>query len=751
MRLAILALTLFSGLASADTHYDKFLGAIGSADFEGDRVDVPLYRGPHGSTVPYVQVSIGDGVYLFGLRSAEAVVYISERVAKEQEITLKTGNKKFINLKGEDHAYKPGGKAQMGQLDALAIGGLTLNNLAVASTERKSSEQDAAQGAKEWYQPRKSGTDIDGYIGLGALPADISWAVLPSEGVVRFSRQGEGLIAGGSTIPYAITPSEVVQWGKRTDKFLFIDEATVQGVTIGGVEMPGHIEMGVSGSWYHWPTDIPSESKAPIGDVDVPYLSAAVGGLNLGSTHVLELTAYDGVDRLNQVRIGQDLLYDFDIAMDRSAGTLTLKKATAIKRADPLPFMLEYALYEMEKEEEKDIYDYVDPNKYPFQERAYAEKRRLAEQNKAEQPAEGDSKPPGTDKDWSRLMDIYQASGDLVAAAEAAANAVALDERDCTDWRRLGQAHKAAGNIADAIVAFEKSSELYHAWYDMPLAERKDIKKTLDKLEGEEKLVHEYAVASDGCHSADADLAEATFAAGDLLSVETLYRKHMDLDANLGLIAGNALITQGEYAHAQEPLRQALKKGGTKTLSRLSLAVLYAEQGDWDTAAKLFDRVLGQAFGVQTLRVWMDALSKAKGEDAMIAATQDLNKRYPDSISAKVGLAYALSASDHGPNKAKAQRAGEHFFKARLARVPDSAATAGKYARWLNQWEPGSDAALAAAERGLALDSDEPDVLIALAEVHAAREDAETATKWTIRAGQSAPLHIGYARLLTVY
>ncbi len=357
--------------------------------------------------------------------------------------------------------------------------------------------------------------------------------------------------------------------------------------------------------------------------------------------------------------------------------------------------------------------------------------------------------PVGEAADWDRLKDIYFAMGDYDKAAEAAQKAVDLEPNNCGNWQKLGTARHRLGEHGKANTAFARASEIYHAWYDLSLADRKIAQGIIDKLDDDAKDAYPHQVAASACHTADASLAAASFIAGDVLKIEALYRQHFDLDPRLGLIAGNALIVKGDLAHAMEPIRQALKAGGTMTLTRLSLAVIYAEQGDWDTASKLFDRVLSQSFDVQTLRVWMNALGEAHGHEAVIAGAVALVKRYPASIAARTGLAYALVGSDNGPMKAKARRAAELVFERRLAQFPQSALVAGVYARWLNQWESGSEMAMNQAHRALDIDSNAADALMALAELYGGEGvHGAATTDWAQRAGQTNVFHIGYAGLL---
>ena len=115
----------------------------------------------------------------------------------------------------------------------------------------------------------------------------------------------------------------------------------------------------------------------------------------------------------------------------------------------------------------------------------------------------------------------------------------------------------------------------YHAWYDMPLETRKDVKKALDKLKGEEKENAEHHVASAACHTADGYLAAAQFGTERLLRSENASGITLTLIYALATVTGNALITRGELAHAVEPLRQS-SAAGPEPHARLALGVVYA-------------------------------------------------------------------------------------------------------------------------------------------------------------------------------
>ncbi len=739
MRLAVLALALFSAPASAEAYFEKWLGSIGAVEMEKDAADLTLYASPSGQTVPFVKVTIGENDYLFALMSNSRTVMVSESVIKEQKLKLSSKNQKFINLKGKDNKFKVGGEFKVGTLDQLTIEGVVFKDLEVVNFPKAGSGVDAAQGGRSWYSSRTSALALDGAIGLDALPEGINWAVLPSEGVVRLTRGAATTLADGQTIPVVFRPAASSRIGRGPFKRQLDIAAshTATGVKLAGVEVPAELELGAVKSMVVWPSLLPSESVIEHGDVGYRLLEATVEGQPLGSVRALSLTApqiinrktqkpFEALSGANRAYLGQDLLWAYDVSRDRAQGTITLKKAAEQKRQSPLGFMIAEALKKVQPSEE-----------------SAADGEAPAEGAQSEAPA-----VPGSASDWSDLAELYAANNQLPEALEAAANATTLDERDCTDWSRRGKLQKLAGDIEGAVTSFEKASTLYHAWYDLPLEQRVEIKKGLDKLKGDEKKNAEHYVASGSCHTADGHLAEAKFAAGDLPAIEPLYRDHLDLDRSLAVVTGNALIVQGEFDHAIEPLRQALKFPGTNAHARLALGVVYAEKGDWDSADKLMQRANALLDDAQGLLVWSDALAKAKGDDARRSALNALIAQYPDADGPRLALAYAVSGSVDVSLKQKTKRGSAKHFERSVQQAKQTNSRQANYARWLNQWEPGSDAALAAAEKAVAMNPGSAGAKVAMAEVLAARGETEQAAQWTLKAAQTQPGHIGYARLI---
>ena len=738
MRLAVLALAMSSAPASAEVYYEKWFGSVGSVSMEADSADATLFHSPSGETAPFVQVSIGEDNYLFALMTNSTTIWVSDRVAKDQGLKFKSKNKKLINLRGKENKFKELGEIKTSQVESMTVGGLILEDLGVTNFSKKESRMDSAQGGRAWYKSRTSALAVDGAIGLNALPDDINWAVLPSEGVVRFSRGSAQTLEGGTQIAVAHEPALMEPFGKAPFSRHVHRAATdvSKDVTVAGIQMPAAVELAMLNSMTIWPNEVPAVSVVEVGDVAYKLTDVNFGDQDMGSVRIGAYTGFDLVnkktqepfvvlDKVNMAYLGQDLLWAYDVARDRSGGTLTFKRHDDAKRESPLEFMIAQALKAVEPKD--------------------AEEGAETAEKGADAPA-----IPGTVTDWTNLAELYVASNQWDSALEAMTNATVLEEKDCTAWQRLGQLQIATGASDAAVSSLEKASALYHAWYDMPLEERSEVKKSLDKLKGDEKENAEHHVASASCHTADGYLAAAKFGTGEVVSIGTLYRSHFDLDRTLATVTGNALITRGELTHAVEPLRQSLKIPGPNAKARLSLGVVYAEQGDWAAAEKLMMRANAGNDDVQSLLVWSDALAKFKGNDARVEALRALVKSFPDAQAPRVALAYAMADSEDTVLKTKLERASRNFFNQSVKLAKPSNERQANYARWLNQWKPGSDEAFAAAAKAVEMRTrdDGANAFIAMAEVHAARGETEQAAEWTQRAAKSAADHIGYARLI---
>jgi tetratricopeptide (TPR) repeat protein len=725
----LLSLFFFSTAASAATGIDRYLGSIGSASMDAERVDVTLYGLADGSRLPAVKVTIDGGEYLFALRSSTNSIYVNTSVAKRLKLDIKEGNKKLFNLHGKDRKHSLGGERSFATLDEMKIGGLTLSDMTVAVTLPSKS-----------MGPTPGGTDsqLAGFIGLGALPADISWSVSPSTGMVSFAQGAETFAAGESavTVPYVDVESDEVKYGKSKIQFLY--QTLLVDADIGGVPMDSILEIGSPNSTHlsvaaaHKMEDAAEQQELKfdqqqrVRDLYVHYVDTSIGGQSLGHSWSVQTSRASDLAPPYEAMIGPTVLGDYDIAVNRQEGTVSLTKATAQTREDPMPFLIAQTKAWLEAEPEED-------------------------DDKAEASETDESsaaKPAGTADDWMSLSKLYVHTGDLESALTAVENASTLDEKGCETWLHRGEVEIKAGRIADAIVSFEKSADMYHAWYANDVETRTELKEEIDKMSAEEKESSEHIVASSGCFAADARLAAATYAAGDLQTVQGLYQERFDLmNGRLALIAGNAMVTMGSFDEAQGPLRQAMKSSLTdKHDARFSLGLVYVSKGDWTTASALFERGLQTDAGPMSVQLWLEGMQELNGRQSTLEAAQSFVKSHPQSPGAMYGLAWVASSVEDEESKIAAKALGDAYFAKQTARYPRVGGLWAAYARYLVVWGE-HDAAKAAAEKALMLAPTAAGAWLAMADVYQAQGDLQRSRSMKIRAAQSDPWHPGYARL----
>ena len=725
MRFLVPTLFVVSTQAFAATPIDKMKGTIGSVNMDADRVDVPLFSSANGYPFPSVQVTIGEHQYLFKIDTASTGLYVSPRVVKNHDLKVRVGNKKWINLQGESGEYKVGGEQKYAEIGEIRIGELVLQDVVGATKKSPSSPLGHRNGPRGVHA-----NFYDGVIGLGALPADVSWAIRPSDGQVTFAR-GEavsGLTSGGVVVPFTRKDSYKYQYG--TKKAIESARTLIVDANIGGTVRQTMLSTALVDGVYYTEEPTPAAVNGRVGDVHTRHHAISVADTSLGNTWMSELKALPEQPVAAQAVLGTKVLHRYDIVADRVRGTVTLNPTAEGQWNDPREFLLVEALKAVEPTAESGEAD--------------------GEEQSASGEAEAKAKPPGDAAKWTALKDLYLISGDLEKSIEAMENVLAFDEKDCAARITLGKLQLQAGDATAAKASFENASAAYHAWFSRPLDEREELKEAFDKLDKDEKAASEFFPVGAGCYVADGLLAEAVFALGDLKAVQALYAERFDLDQGLALLAANALISEGAFARAQEPLRQTLKSPGRHSHARFALAMSYAGSGDWAQASVLFDRSLDFFQPSQAVKVWIDAYTAAEGWDAARSAVVTYAAQKPERLSSQFGLAYVLRDSQDEAARENAQNQGEVAFQQALTEMPRSGYVWAEYARWLNLWGE-TDKAEAAAQKALSTEPGSPGVataLMALSEIYAARSNATLAKQYALKAVQAEPRHPGYAPLI---
>ena len=337
---------------------------------------------------------------------------------------------------------------------------------------------------------------------------------------------------------------------------------------------------------------------------------------------------------------------------------------------------------------------------------------------------EGDSKDAGDEDEGGpdtgplkTLAQAYEAAGQLDQAVATWAQVVETDGSDCSDFLALGQTQLSSGDAEGAIASFEKSSSLYHTWWDVDLETRTAIsdyraasesKKLQDKL----KLLSLDEPAEDApesqngaCHVADGALAAAHLAQGDTDAVASLYSSHLDLDPGLAQAQGAAALRNGDTQGAHAALRQALiREASPGVNSRVGLAMAYTTDGDWGTAEGHYLKALDIDSNDSVLAAaWIDAKVEAEGTRATLEAATEWAASRPLSVPAQYAQ---VRAAWHAGNSASMSEGAENA-EASLRHigklsVDDSAALAS--AARVRALAGDSDAAQKAAEQAIALD-----------------------------------------------
>jgi len=347
---------------------------------------------------------------------------------------------------------------------------------------------------------------------------------------------------------------------------------------------------------------------------------------------------------------------------------------------------------------------------------------------------------------YASLAAVYDQHQRLDASVETWAKVVELDTESCSHWQSYGNAQLEARDAKAAAESLAKASALYHAWWDNDLEARKAMAAAAKKGEAGDDDPKQQPGA---CHTVDGDLASANFVLGDHKAVEDAYKAHLDLDSDLALVFGNVALSRGDLAGAQAPLRQAMKlEVSQDPLSRLALALTYAQQDDHETAGKLFQKALSlDPEDSMAAALWLDNIRQHQDGAAALEAATAWAKGRPDSPTAHLVWVQTANAAGDADAQKAAVAAADALFAVQAKRSPNDAHLQATYARYLvtqGKLEEAAKAADHAIERnpGLGL------VWLARADVAVASGDAATAGEHLMKAGQVASSHPGYAMLL---
>ncbi|MFM2246772.1 MAG: hypothetical protein RL071_2846 [Pseudomonadota bacterium] len=585
------------------------------------RVTVPLVDCADGTLRPCVWVAWGEG-------AEQRMLLALEVGADEVHLNDAAVGAVGATLKGAEDA-----PLRTAQVAKLMIGGMVLSDVVVSNTPAlKASAAAPGDRSGPLGAPR-------GYIGLGALNG-VAWAILPSTGEVVFAPAAEGaaLVSGLGSTPLPVfktLPGALKTPQGEVDN----DEGRLGTlVQIDGKDVPLTFSTHVARTQVEREL-LPAGPTAAYGDRRLQPVALGLGGTSTtavvehrNSLPVLRQFQKNEVDTITRGVLGADVLGALDLAYDPTAKVLGAKAAPTREAAAPQAAALAVAEAALAKAQQA-----------PAAEGA---------------PAPAADAPKGSAAAWSAVAKARRDAGDLKGAVQAHQAAAQLDPKGCATHMALGEALLAAGEPAAAEQSLQTASTLWHAWGDLAVEVRGELKKALDHAQKDGVPFHfnaeefgfvqvanvraedvrkgappprlpaegaEVIAQSSACFVADGLLAAAQLAHGRAGGPEGLYASRLDLDALLPLAAGNALLTAKNHAGAAAAYRQAVLRDHAQRARPaqhlLGLAQAAAAAGDAAGASALAAEAAARAPEDALIGLrWAELAIAAKSTDALAAA-----------------------------------------------------------------------------------------------------------------------------------
>jgi tetratricopeptide (TPR) repeat protein len=609
-------------------------GSIGSIEIEGT-VEVPLYTDNHGNPVlqSFVKsdaTSDGDRGDLFRLIPETSIIMVTEDFANRNALDIKVTNKRLIPVPDD---FKLGGEIKYVQIPSLDLGGVVLLDVtAMVATDTSAS-------------PINGGLALpDLTIGLGSLPA--SYAIMYSQGVLRISQDGSGLMTemGATGIPYKsrtiLEGTQGVKTLSGANKRLLPGKRLIVEASFGEQTVSTELSFNNTGSSLDRYVDISSDIMKYKSDVRKDWLSASIGDNTTAHNYVTRVISEPFSDGLNPIAtLGSDVLSQFDIVVDKTSQTIGLSAHSGITNFQKLyPITLENARAAMIEES-------------PTEETEGSESSDSEEENS---PAE-------------TALNIAGINGLIAALEMGGSYEEALtqydllindegEQTDCQLWLNYGNAQVAMGNTDKAQEAFAKSAQLYHSWWDIEINARLDINEAQEKMNEEEQEVAKslskdaeintveggwYLSQPETCYLSDGLVASMDLLSGNHGAVEENYRANLDLDDGLARILGNSSLVEGKTELAHEAYRQAIRlEDGPddRALNRFGLAMVYADQGKWEQANALFMESQELRDDVLVSMLWLENATAQSDDSSARKILQDWADTHPNHAGVRLAL-----------------------------------------------------------------------------------------------------------------
>ncbi len=737
-----------------DPNFGEFVTEVGNVQIQGT-VEVPLYDMPGYEMLPVVEAMVGE-TRLF-LAVDPSVDDIGIYGSKLAGLGLDTKDK------GDAYATAV--------VESLSIGSLTLSDVLIAT--QASSEVNAQRWQQYTSAGRQTAMELDGYIGLGALP-ELAWAIVPSAGVVRFvaADQGDALVSSvGTAVQGGTTSGQSFRIGfveghktKRGKTKTWSPSWFAVPVKVNGQDRLGSLRFGPTGSMFT-PDDIPDATVAEsLNGRRLGPARLAIGGIEEVQTVVawdrspsITKEYYDESDNyvVADGSIGRLVSGQFDLAYNPASGAFSLKKVTAAQRHDPIPLILSDAEAALKKAME-------------------------TPKDAEEEVKKGTTLPEGTAPTWTSLAKAKEAAGDIQGALEAWETVAKFEPNECQGWMNYGvrllEYGKPPGQAKEALTT---ASSLYHAWWDWAPETRAAFGDILEKAgeAGEDYYfqpddigfvevdgIRERDVAMgapapklpetgalikeqpDACEEADGHLARIALLSGDFDSVETYYRNTLDLNAFVADVQGAAAVVRGEPEKAQAALRQAIIlewKSGKDGTRRSALASAYIAAGDRESADKLLETAISLTAAPVVYEQWAANSIELRGVPqtaALIKARSDWNVYDTSAHLTWLSLTKQTGNAKNAEEAAKRVEAALAFDELHLPNSPMTHITAARYALLTDNLEDAKAHAKLAREYGPEFGAS----WAISAEVAEAEGNTQNSTMYRRKAAQASPTIVPY-------
>jgi hypothetical protein len=468
----------------------------------------------------------------------------------------------------------------------------------------------------------------DGSLGLLSFP-ELAVAIVPSEGVVRFSPAGTGVTVDGETLAYTLVGSRVIKdGGKRW--------IAPEGMVVDGMMGEDAVRVRLSSSPSLVASDAVPDDAVLRGDgVKEARFDLALGGQTLGMDAALNYSKAFTKQSWD-VSVGANQMVGWDIGWDPAAGQVTFNEASTITRVildeDPIETALE------------------------------ALTPPVSDEPGADTTLEGAALAGA----HTGVASAYSSVGDLEKALEHAVLAQDADPGSCTTHLAVGNYLLLADRYEDAIPHFEESGTLYKAWGDLPLAVRTEHEEQKAELEEDGWDYEGPAMQSSSCHGAWGMAATAKLALGDYDGTVAYYDDHMDLDANLARAAGLARMAQGRYDEAEAAWRQYLRLAGpSDPTGQQALGVLNVRKGQADLALGNFAKSGLVYTDILSVVAWANTLAELEGMEAANAALDE--HIAADADNPHLLLSKALFQAEHEVDNAETLAAASALYEQRLS------------------------------------------------------------------------------------